>query len=364
MLEFQELSTGDGDRAKWRALIESLPESSRDIHYTPEYQRVYEKTYGYKILLLVCQIDDNTLIQVVVRRPLSEPVLTEKSAGHYDVESVYGFGGPLALNPLSENAALKYAKAFSEYNLQQGAITEFCVLHPLLQSRQIACLPTTLERSVRKHCVYLDLSEPYHMLWKNIEERQRKAIAVARRKGLRVRKMRPDDHNIGHFQNMYLSTMNRVNANSSWHFPDNYFTNCRDCLGENKVSLFAAELDGKAISYFFLMHEFESCYYHFAAGDPAYNAYNPSSLLMFDTLLWAKAQGLKYYFLGGGRTADESDSLFRFKSSFSEKTAPLISYQRIFNAQLYKDLVATRFAAELDDNSTVLNSDYFPLYRR
>jgi len=364
MLEFQELSTGEGDRVRWRALIESLPESLQDIHYTPEYQRVYEQTYGYNIFLLVCQIDDNTLIQVVLRRPLSEPVLAEKSAGHFDLESVYGFGGPLSLSPLSENAALKYAEAFSEYNLQQGAITEFCVLHPLLEAQQIACLPITLERSLRKHCVYLDLSEPYHILWKNIAERQRKAIAVARRKGLRVRKMQLDDRNINHFQNMYLSTMNRVNANSSWHFPDNYFTNCRDYLGENKVSLFAAELDGKAISYFFLIHEFETCYYHFAAGDPSYNAYNPSSLLMFDTLLWAKAQGLKFFFLGGGRTAEESDSLFRFKSSFSEKTAPLHSYQRVFNSQLYEDLVSARFSTELDDSAMAINRDYFPLYRR
>jgi len=364
MLEFQELSTGEGDRVRWRALVESLPESSQDIHYTPEYQMVYEQTYGYKIALLVCQIDDNTLIQVVVRRPLAEPVLSEKSAGHFDLESVYGFGGPLSLNPLSEKVALQYAKAFSEYNLRQGAITEFCVLHPLLQSEQIACLPIALERFVRKYCVYLDLSEPYHILWKNIEERQRKAIAVARRKGLRVRKVQLNNLNIGCFQNMYLSTMSRVNANSSWHFPDNYFTNCRDYLGESKVSLFAAELDGKAISYFFLIHEFETCYYHFAAGDPAYNAYNPSSLLMFDTLLWAKAQGLKYFFLGGGRTAEEDDSLFRFKSSFSEKTAPLNSYQRIFNSQLYKDLVSVRFADELDDSCASINSDYFPLYRR
>jgi len=271
-LNIQELNTGLGDRREWRALIDSLPESSRDIHFTPEYQMVYEQTYGYKIVLLVCKIEGNTIIQVVLRRPLTEPVLVEKSDEHYDVESVYGFGGPLSMRPLSEEDTLTFSAAFSEYNRRQGAITEFCVLHPLLELPQNNCLPATLKRFTRKHCVYLDLSEPYHKLWKSIDERQRKAIAVARRKGLRIRKMNPNDSNLRHFQEMYLNTMQRVNANSSWHFPDNYFTNCRDCLGENKVSLFAAELGGEAVSYFFLMHEFESCYYHFAAGDPAYNA--------------------------------------------------------------------------------------------
>mgnify|MGYP002700136646 CR=1 FL=1 len=364
MTEIVELKATGDDAIEWRRLVDSFPSARRDIHYTPQYHQIYEQTYGQQSSLFVFQSAGNTIVQPVVRKVVPPELTGDCNERRLDLESVYGFGGPLATNPVSHQQAKDYNLAFCEYQRSVGAVSEYCQLHPLLLEHQTPLLSESCEKSLRKQCVFIDLSQSLTDLWSSIHERQRKAVAVAKRRGVKVRRLEATDEQLDQFRAMYSATMVRVNAAESWHFPDTYFRSCRDCLGEQKVSLFAAEVDGGIGGYFYLLHEYDTCYYHFAATDPAFNKFNLSSLLLFETLLWAKVQGYKNYFLGGGRSSEEDDSLLKFKSSFSQTKSPLLVYQRILNDECYHGLEVQKVRREKADGYLPKIHNYFPVYRR
>lgn len=364
MTEIVELQSRGKDANEWRRLLDEFPSELRDIHYTPQYHQIYECTYAQESSLFVFKHSGNTFIQPVVKREIPQGLIDDSGERRLDLESIYGFGGPIAMRPPTQDQVRAYHSAFCQYQCSKGAVSEFCQLHPLLLQHQMVLLAEDSKIASRKQCVSIDLSQSLTDLWSSIHERQRKAIAVARRRGVRIHRLAATDKQLNDFQAMYLATMARVNAAESWHFPEAYFKSCRNCLGESKVSLFAAEIDGVIGGYFYLLHEYDTCYYHFAATDPKFNKFNLSSLLLFDTLLWAKAEGYSHYFLGGGRTSQEDDSLLKFKSSFSRIMNPLIVYQRILDTNCYRVLETQKIQREKSENYSPPINNFFPVYRR
>ena len=69
------------------------------LETTPE---IYEMTFGQDIYLAIFGDDDNYILMPFVRNdiqqlPFTRNLLSDISL--YDIESLYGYGGPLAQNP-------------------------------------------------------------------------------------------------------------------------------------------------------------------------------------------------------------------------------------------------------------------------
>src|ERR1700687_2390162 len=94
-----EILSAEKDSARWTALVAALPVEHRDIHFLPEYARIYRDSYGYGAHLAIYTADEGFVIQPFVRRPLRElPFLAGASdAGNFsDIANPYGFGGPIS----------------------------------------------------------------------------------------------------------------------------------------------------------------------------------------------------------------------------------------------------------------------------
>ena len=135
------------DGHKWRDLLARLPLERRDIHFLPEYGRIYQRTYGHEPSLAVIRSADASaaILQSFVRRPLGNlPFLHEQriEEPYCDIANAYGYGGPVGIG---DDAALgvlagEFERAFSEYLEGEGIASEFCSLHPLLIEHQLTLL--------------------------------------------------------------------------------------------------------------------------------------------------------------------------------------------------------------------------------
>ena len=325
-MRFNVLTTGDKAVEKWHAVLGQLPPAVRDIHYLPEYGRVYEMTYGVRARLSVGVTDDAMVVVPFVLRSLDElPFLGDAPSGEgfVDAASAYGYGGPAWAAQSFGTACEAYRQCDArhlEYLRREGAASEFTCLHPLLANHRLleACgLP--VER--RKQVVYVALAGAETDLWRGLNRGNRNSVNRARRMGVVVEKMDPTPTNLSLFNTMYYATMERVGATQRWFFPEDYFANCFQYLGPERCSLFCAKVKDEIASCFMLMHAFNVAYYHFAGTSVEYHDFRPNNLLMWEVMLWAKSKGYGVLHLGGGASDDMDDSLMQYKRSFSKATA-------------------------------------------
>jgi len=214
----------------------------------------------------------------------------------------------------------------------------------------------------RKPVVYLDLNLDEAVLWQGLCRGHKSSVNKARRQGVQVVRERITRDTLAGFQRLYMQTMQRHHASERWLFPENYFVNCATCLGEDRLSLFAAKLEDLIIAEYLIIHAYGTVYYHFGGSTEGHFYLRGNNLLMYEIALWAKAQGYRYFHLGGGYTTD--DSLYRFKSGFSDLEAWFYTYSLIHDKERYKDLCAMRDAWEQTHGMTIRRDDFFPAYRR
>ncbi len=97
--------------------------------------------------------------------------------------------------------------------------------------------------------------------------------------------------------------------------------------------------------------------YHVAGTKKEHIKATPMKLIIDESRLLCTQLNLEYLHLGGGVGGSDDDSLFWFKSGFSDLTFTYKTWQLIVNEEVYKNLVDER------SKKKVLNENYFPLFR-
>jgi hypothetical protein len=370
MTTYEVLSANGRAADRWTEFLTRLAPEYRDIHFLPEYGRIYRDTYGHEPLLATCTAEDGFVIQPLVRRPLRDlPFLAGASDAdaYSDLANPYGFGGPLCRSADDMTAHELYRgfdDALSAWCRSERLASEFCSLHPFFFTQQRALIGETSGLRHEKDVVYIDLRQDEDAIAKGLRKGHRSGIAAARRAGVKVEKVDPNAANIARFHEMYYATMSRRQAAPRWHFPETYFPNCVAHLGDRRVSLFFASVGSRLESGCFLIHDFATAYYHFAGTHAAFPQLAVNNLLVYEAALWAKAAGYERFHLGGGVTAGEDDSLLRFKAGFSDRRAPLHTYFKVRDPATYRPLCERKRAHEVATAGGESNSDFVPLYRR
>lgn len=353
--DLKVLTASGAPRARWLELMNMLPPERRDIHFHPDYMRIYEDTYGHKPLCLLFETERDVIWQPVLQRIIPNSKLT-------DITSVYGYGGPIFADTPTADHVDKFQKAVSDWAERAGCVSEYCLIHPFFSEFQRDALPSNGRLNLRKEVVNADLSKSVTDLWASIEDRQRKAVLSARKRGVRVLVGDNSDEEFDDFYRRYIETMKNVGATEFWHFPYNYFKNCRDALGRENVTFFHAWHSGKIVASVFHIHLYNTVYYHFSCSDIAARSLNPMPLLLFDSMLWAKSAGFTRFHMGGGRT-NGHDTLFKFKNSFCGSTLPLYEYSRVFSGEAFHQLTDETKEREKRLFGEPKETDFFPRYR-
>lgn len=285
--------------------IAPVTDLSADIYYQRAYSAMYEK--GCEHFEYTYHEGENYVRFTSLKHRISRVAGVEVQEELYDLETPYGYGGPLSNS--DEPAFLVRAfDAYRSHCQQQNIVCEFIRFHPFnLMSEKSALFDMhTAERQI----VIVDLEQSSEQRRQHYSKTTRNIVKKAA-KNLTVQN---DQVPLSEFMSMYYDTMQKNTASDFFYFKEQYFEALMQIKG---VTLLATKKEQKYASVGFFMCGNELAHYHLSANNIELAKENGNYLLLDAAFEHAKLQGCRYMMLGGGRTSSPEDSLFKFKSKFS-----------------------------------------------
>ena len=140
------------------------------------------------------------------------------------------------------------------------------------------------------------------------------------------------------FIEMYYSTMSNVGANTFYYFQKELIQKLFKDL-EEKIFLAKVHKVGVAYCYSLFFISGGIATYYLSARNPEYGKIPATNYLLSKTVEYLKEKQLKILNFGGGLTNDLNDSLFIFKSNFSRTNKNFYVGKRIFNYEIYNQII-------------------------
>jgi Acetyltransferase (GNAT) domain len=344
----------DEHTAEWDEALATMPARQRDVYFTPGYLQLWERNGDGRARGAIFTHGDTLVLYPFLLRDLGEvPCLGRSFAGLSDIQTPYGYGGPLIhRHATDEHAVRLFRQAFVAWCREHGVVSEFIRFHPLLDTQ------LGMEQ-------YLDVVRANTTVWCRVDcspsERlqalnssTRRGVRKAREAGLRV-SIETSDAAYARFAELYRATMARRAATPYYLFGDAYFADFRSLLGERQ-SLLCAWHGDTIVAAALFMRSPEMIHYHLGASAAEALPLRPNNLLFFEAMQWGCNVGASALHLGGGYRPD--DELFRFKAGFSPLRAQFCLGRAVHLREEYERAAAARGgAARIDD------PDYFPVYR-
>jgi len=322
---------GVEDPQEWKDALRH--QERTDIYFYPEYHRVHELNGDGIAKTFVAQQGSDVLVYPFMLKPIAEVAGEALQEPRFDIETVYGYGGPLANT--TDPAFLSRAwAAFASWCEDVHIVAEFIRFHPLLMTHRFADPGCVISRD--RETILLELDSDEEALWNKYSSVHRNNIRKAKKNGLRCEEMEPRE-GMEVFLGLYLDTMRRVRASEYYFFSDQYFDGLVDLLG-GRLRLFVVRKDDLTVAAsLFLVHG-DTVHYHLSASLEAYKTFKPINLLLHTVALWCLARGHRHLHLGGGRTPSSDDSLLTFKASISGVRRDYYTGRRIRDAAAYEAL--------------------------
>lgn len=351
------------DDPAWEEWLRDVP---RDIYHTAGYHTFAgESGEGDPYLIVV---GDR-------RRGIAWPYLLRRigelqefaGADATDVNSVYGYPGPLAWGCLPGDRFV--ARAWSEVVQvwrDQRAVAAFTRFHPLLENASLLSgLPWPADgtdglSSVAAvgPTVSVDCTIGDDAARAGYARALRQHIAAGRRAGLTT----VHDEKwtaLPTFAQLYRETMARNGADGYYFFDQGYFEHLRAAL-PGHLHLLVTAL-GSAVGAAGLFTEFDGIVQaHLVGTNADLRALSPFKVLLDDARIWARERGDRVLHLGGGRGGRE-DTLMSFKGEFSPRRHLFHTGRWILDEGLYRDLLNARLSGRGDGRH--VDPMFFPAYR-
>lgn len=319
------------DKDEWKELLEKFPQSKRDIYFTPEYTELSELNGEGNIKCFCFKERDYVGIYPFIINEIKGYKLDKR---YYDIETPYGYGGPL-LSTDDTTAAEKFEECFLSFCTENDIVAEFIRFHPIVKNNEI--FRTAMNVQYNRDTVHLPLETNIEYVWDNeICSKNRNMIRKAQSAGIEIRPLSSDQFDL--FVNIYSDTMNRLGADNYYYFNRDYFNGLKSVLCENGIIL-GAYLDEQMIAcsaFFYYQNYF---HYHLSGSDSRYLKLAPNNLLLYKAIEIAIDKNCTVFHFGGGRTESPEDSLLKFKKSFSKHTGSFYTGKRIHNKEIYSYLI-------------------------
>lgn len=265
---------------------------------------------------------------------------------YFDFTSVYGYAGPLIKDGLDSGPILERIwDCMKDY----GAISLFSRMHPLFENSISSVVHKGTHLS---DVVIIDTKEPGDVLT-HYRGSHRREIINAQKSGVST----IVDMNCEYFDDfsrIYFDTMKNLSATEYYFFSNQYLFSMKSAK-DFKVIIILAEYEGKVIAASMFVLSKYIMQYYLSGTDHQYRKFAPSKAIISKAHELATSLGMKHLVLGGG-VGSARDSLFKFKSGFSDVTRPFCVTKKIFNEKIYQELCTP---TGTDSSSET----YFPAYR-
>jgi hypothetical protein len=339
----------------WNQYVKSF--RNWDVYYLCEYA-ISLMLHGDGIPLLICYEDAaSRMCYVVMKRDISDDARFQESIGkneYFDLETPYGYGGPLVDGTFSVNSQQTFLDELLGYCRNENIVSQFVRFHPLLNNHEEFSAIT--ENRYLHDTIFMDTSSD-DLIFSNMDSKNRNMVRKANNAGIQIVEKTLGDYHA--FLEMYRETMRQHDANEYYLFDENYFEFLKNAFRDHAMILYAT-LGDKEISGAVFLHAQDKLHYHLSGTHFEYRNLAPGNLLLYEAAHWANRHGISMLHLGGGLS--ENDSLFGFKKQFNKNGRRHFYIGRtIFDQTAYNLMLDIRVKVASDFDR---NNDFLIQYRR
>jgi hypothetical protein len=350
---------GTEQREQWMEVLERS--FQYDSYHLPEYHALAEERNEGKAVLMVYEEGEDLIAIPFLLRPVETVAgLADAGKGWLDATSVYGYAGPVASHPQIPQATVQgFQAALAETLQEQRVVSVFSRLHPLIPQR--TWLSGVGEVVPLGQTVSIDLTLPPSAQYAQYRKGHKFDLKRLRRLGLTCFHDR-DEKYVGEIIKTYLETMQRVDAADEYFYDRTYFDQLLSMLGSH-VHLLVCQLEQEVISGVFFLMCNDIVQAHLGGTKSEYLRLAPFKLLIDTARQWGIEQGAQVLHLGGGVGAKE-DSLFRFKTGFSDRRHEFAIWRWVISPHVYDQLCREKRRWSERNGLALGAADHFPAYRR
>ncbi|MDQ6859630.1 MAG: GNAT family N-acetyltransferase [Verrucomicrobiota bacterium] len=344
---------GTRDAVAWLAVLQRAQQ--HDFHHLPQYHAVAEEQGEGEAQLFVFEEGEHIVALPLLLRAINP----EDQAGWFDATSVYGYGGPIASQAdVPGDVVARFQAALSDELDRRRVVSVFSRLHPLIEQQGL--LAGLGECPDNGGTISIDLTLPEEAQRAKYNKSCRRALRQLREAGF-VGFHDEEKRYLSEFTEVYLETMRRAGAQSSYYFDEAYFNALTHALG-SASHLFVALKDGRVAAATLCTVSSGIVQDHLGGTRDAFLEFSPDRLVVDTERAWATTIGARVFHLGGGVGAQQ-DSVFRYKAGFSDCRHTFRTWRWIIRPDVYGEL-CTRAAQRNAENGVRAISDrYFPAYR-
>lgn len=343
-------------KSEWDDVLSEFKE--KDIYFEYNYFNLYESEGERPMMVYMKSSLGKVAYPFMLRDIAYHPSLIGKIENNrfFDITSPFGYNGPLinAYNREEKNKLIElFYTEFSLFCREYNIVSEFIKFSPILKNHEDMDSVVTITFLKKMLATNLDSLEQIN---KEIRHSRKVSIKKSRRVSMRVEFIhfpKTIDEQI----KLYNDTMKRKNASDAFLFKDEYFYKIINNLSDY-ILLVNIKLEEELVAFGICFLSNGIIYAHVAGADEKYLKYSPYNISYADTINWGYENGYKYFFLGGGLSSSEEDSLYLYKKSFSEKTHfKFYTGKKIWNQRDYDFLVS------VSSEKAKENKGFFPQYR-
>jgi len=268
---------------------EFIEKSSNGFHVQASYWAQLKSINGYKAIRIIVKLDDQIVggMQILMHK-----LALSGNIGYLTKGPVLDDTSDLKLTNLLFKTLLQTAKRYRIICLvvQPGKKNNF------LDSKLQECAVKSISLSTAPRATFLvDLSQSNEELLSNMRKKTRQNVRVGLRRGIKVREGTVAD--LHTFYSLYKSGSDR---NNFVPFRKKYLFELWKILkSKEMIKLFIAEFEGKNISALIVFLFRDTVYGSLSAWSGHYSNLQPNEALEWNTILWAKTHGFRYYDLCG-----------------------------------------------------------------
>lgn len=316
----------DAYSEKWDFYLNEFGKEKLDIYYTKEYCRLYETDLS-KAYLFVYKEENNIVIY-----PMMKTLITgyKEVQNYYDIETPYGYGGPLA-NTVDKIFIGEFEQSFISFCANNRIIAEFTRFHPVLENENI--FKNNIDVNFNRNTIVVELDKGIDRIWnEDISSKNRNMIRKAVKNGLEIEITKEYKS----FMEIYDETMKKVHASSFYFFNEEYY---KDIVNMENRSVFNVKIKEKIIASAIFMKYNKHFHYHLAGSKKEYLNFAPNNFLLWEAIKYAYNAGCSDFHLGGGTDGSLDNSLYKFKKSFSNNERKFYIGKRVHNRGIYNNLM-------------------------
>jgi hypothetical protein len=359
-IAIQVVSPTDSD---WQELLDTIP---YDFYHLPGYLALEATRYNAIPEAIIIKDDGKVFFLPYSIRDCSHLLNSSNYQVErvYDIVSPYGYPGIL-VNQAGQNPEFikKCLNLAHSYWQGKNICSAFIRLHPILNSYIDNSIYSSDKFILcsQGDVVTCDLSKDIKEIYKQIRSNHRNKISKLNRCECTVEIVPADRKHLDAFMDIYQETMQRVNASNAYYFTRDYFESLVQVLGD-RLNICTVAIDGQIIASGLITELNGIVQYHLSGTKTMFVKQSPTTIMIKYVIEWAKQRNNKYLNLGGG-LGGSRDSLYYFKSGFSNEVKHFTTIKTIVDRENYHRLITARAEYLGVSSLDIENTSFFPAYR-